>query len=310
MNLNTLQWDDHMLQEFGIPKECLAKIQGCNHLFGVIKNGPLEGVRLTGILGDQHAACLGHLLEIGEAKNTYGTGCFLLMNVGEKPVQSKQGLLSTICYNLSGKTYYALEGAVETAGAALSWAKNSVGLIGNYQEIEDLIKTVEDDDEEEVVFVPALHGIFAPYWDSKARGMIIGLTSRSTKAHIVKAICESACLRTGEILKAMGKEEGSQQIKKLKVDGGMTVNNTLMQIQADLLQIEVETKKEPEITCLGAAIAAGLCPEVAIWSDMESLREKILIKNVFKPKLDKEKAEKKAKKFELAVQRSLAWADS
>lgn len=254
------------------------------------------------MIGDQQAACLGHVLREGEVKNTYGTGCFIMANVGTKPVSSSHGLLTTMCYSLGeGRSYYALEGAVEIAGAAVQWAK-SVGLIQSTKELEPLCNGVSDCGD--VYLVPAFNGIFSPYWRDDARGLVIGIGINTTKGHLARALLEAPCLRTKEVLDAMVKDSG-RTIKKMNVDGGMSVNTFMMQQQADFTKIAITRKKETEVTGLGAAIAAGL--KVSFWASLEEAESKILIDRVFEATISDEARERKYKRWTQAVERSIGF---
>ncbi|CDW76220.1 glycerol kinase [Stylonychia lemnae] len=309
MDIHQLQWSDFMLGEFGIKKECLPEIRvSSSDNYGEISTiACVNGVQITGVIGDQQSACLGHLLKVGEVKNTYGTGCFILKNVGAKPVQSTHGLLTTLCYSLGeGQTYYALEGAVEVAGAAIQWAK-SVGLLGAVKELESLCYSVDDCGD--VYFVPAFNGIFSPYWRDDARGLMIGISLNTTKGHIARAILEAPCLRTAEVVTAMAKDSG-YQVTKMNVDGGMSVNNFVLQSQADFTNVEIVRKKESEITGIGAAIAAGL--KVGFWANIEEVEKKIEIDRSFKSDITESQRDKKLKRWQQAVERSLGfgWAET
>eukprot|EP00347_Sterkiella_histriomuscorum_P018516 403345212 len=306
MDINSLEWSDKMLKEFGIKKECLPDIKlSSSDDYGVVESvHSLEGVPITGVIGDQQAACLGHILKPNEVKNTYGTGCFILNNVGTKPVQSKYGLLTTLCYSLGAdQTFYALEGAVEVAGSAIKWAQ-SVGMLGSVKELENLCYTVEDNGD--VYFVPAFNGIFSPYWRDDARALMIGMSLNTTKGHIARAILEAPCLRTAEVIQAMEKDSGLK-ISKMSVDGGMSVNGYVLQSQADFIGggVQIERKKESEITGIGAAIAAGL--KVGYWKDLKEVESKVQIDKVFTPQLDESLRESKLARWEQAVQRSIGF---
>lgn len=290
MNLETLDWDDNMLKEFNIPRQCLPKILSSTDDFGKINYG-LKNIHITGVIGDQQSACMGHILDVGEVKNTYGTGCFILMNTGEKIVQSTHGLLTTVLYKDSKKTLYALEGAIETAGSSIEWLKNNMKLIDSFDDLKTLYHSVEDSGG--VVFVPAFSGLFSPHWDNSARGLIIGLTSYTSKGHIVRAIFEAICLRTNEVVKCFEKDSGMAVIK-LKVDGGMTSNDDFLQIQSDVLQLNVEKQKEKEITIIGSAIVAGL---YSIWKDTNELKELVTYNHVFNAQWTKEKLDAKLIKW-------------
>ncbi|XP_063868521.1 glycerol kinase-like isoform X3 [Scylla paramamosain] len=241
MNISTLQWDANLCKFFKIPMSILPEIRSSSEIYGYITKGPLLGIPISGVLGDQQAALVGQMcLSRGQAKNTYGTGCFLLYNTGTQIVQSEHGLLTTVGYKLGKKspTIYALEGSVAIAGAAVTWLRDNLHVIKSSTDIEPLAKKVKDSGG--VYFVPAFSGLFAPYWRSDARGTICGLTQASTSAHLARAVLEAVCFQTREILDAMQKDSGIT-LNKLQVDGGMTCNNTLMQLQADIAGVPVGT---------------------------------------------------------------------
>ncbi|KAF0121573.1 MAG: glpK, partial [Methylocystaceae bacterium] len=256
MNLETLQWDDELLRIFDIPPACLPKICSSSEVYGECV-GALAGVPLAGALGDQHAALLGQAcVNVGDAKNTYGTGCFLLMNVGETPRISTKGLLTTLAYQLGdAKPCYALEGSIAIAGALVQWLRDNLGIIKESREIEALARSVPDNGD--VYFVPAFSGLFAPRWRGDARGIIAGLTRFSNKGHIARAALEAAAFQTREVLAAMIADAGVE-ISALKVDGGMAGSDLLMQFQADLIDAPVVRPSQLELTAVGAAYAAGL----------------------------------------------------
>ena len=304
MDLNSLQWSDNMLADFGIKKECLARIKlSSSDNFGTVTDVPsIAGVTIGGVIGDQQGACLGHLLKVGEVKNTYGTGCFILANVGTKPVKSTHGLLSTLCYSLGeGKTWYALEGAVEIAGAAIQWAK-SVNLISSASELEELASTVDDCGD--LYFVPAFNGLFSPYWRDDARGLMIGININTTRGHISRCLLESPCLRTREVVDSMQKDS-EHPITRMSVDGGMTVNSLLLQVQANYSKLQIVRKREKEVTGIGAAIAAGLA--VGYWGDIDEVESKIKVDRVFESQISDEARARKYKRWSQAVERSIGF---
>jgi len=268
MNLKTLNWSPDILKTMGIPLQILPKICSSSELFGEAVS-PFEGLPISGILGDQQAALFGQTcFDPGDAKNTYGTGCFLLLNSGSNPTISKHGLLTTLAYKVGDQDpVYALEGSIAIAGALIQWLRDNLGLIQDSSEVEKLAREVDDNGG--IYFVPAFSGLYAPYWQSDARGIIAGLTSYSNKAHIARAALEATAFQTKEILEAMKKDTGIN-LKSLKVDGGMVGNELLMQFQADLLNVPVIRPTITETTALGAAYAAGLA--VGFWKDMDSLR--------------------------------------
>ncbi len=270
MNLEALDWDDGMLSVLGIPRAMLPKIVSSSEVYGQAK-GLLDGVPVAGILGDQQAALFGQACyNAGEAKNTYGTGCFMLMNTGHMPTPSKCGLLTTVGYKIGEQpAVYALEGSIAITGALVQWLRDNLRMIDTAAEIETLAKTVEDAGG--IYFVPAFSGLFAPYWRSDARGAIVGLTRYINRGHIARAVLEASAYQTREVLDAMEKDSGVS-LKALKVDGGMVKNELLMQFQADILNVPVIRPVVAETTSLGAAYAAGLA--VGYWQNEDELREK------------------------------------
>jgi glycerol kinase len=270
MNLKTLDWDPDMLQIMGIPRRMLPKIRSSSEIYGYTKQAGVLGGRVPvcGDLGDQQAALFGQAcFTPGEAKNTYGTGCFLVLNTGEKPVQSKFGLLTTLGYRIGYQpAVYALEGSIAIAGSLVQWIRDNLGLIQTSPEIEDLARTVADNGG--IYFVPAFSGLFAPHWRSDARGLITGLTHYIHRGHIARAVLEACAFQVREIFEAMEKDSGIR-LTGLKVDGGMVVNELLMQFQADILDIPVVCPKNRETSVLGAAYAAGLA--VGFWKDPSEL---------------------------------------
>eukprot|EP00249_Psilotum_nudum_P017233 c26224_g1_i1 orf=248-1810(-) len=316
MDLSTLEWHCATLDALGIPAKVLPKIISNAEIIGNIQEGwPLAGVPLAGCLGDQHAAMLGQLCKIGQAKSTYGTGCFILLNTGENIVNSKHGLLSTIAFKLGSKarTNYALEGSIAIAGAAVQWLRDSLGIINTANDIEDLAKTVENTGG--VYFVPAFNGLFAPWWRDDARGVCVGLTQFTNKGHIARAILESMCFQAKEVIDAMHSDAGNahhidaNEEFLLRVDGGATVNNLLMQIQADLLGTPVVRPADIETTALGAAYAAGLA--VGIWTEQEIFDHGAQQKKpaIFLPQISEEARERRYKSWCKSVERSLDLAD-
>jgi glycerol kinase len=267
MNLRSLEWDDEILRLFDIPRACLPQIRSSSEVYGEATDG-LAGVPIAGILGDQQAALVGQAcFQQGEAKNTYGTGCFMLMNTGETPYPSKCGLLTTVGYRFGqGKTVYALEGSIAIAGALVQWLRDNLGLIQTSTEIETLARGVEDNGG--VTIVPAFSGLYAPHWNSHARGLIGGLTRFANKGHIARAALEATAFQTREVLDAMTKDTDIA-VKELRTDGGMVVNELLMQFQADILNVPVVRPKVIETTALGAAYAAGLA--TGFWSGTDEL---------------------------------------
>ena len=271
MNLRTLDWDDEILSMLDIPRALLPKIKSSSEIYGIVgapHASPLQGIPVAGDLGDQQAALFGQTCySTGEAKNTYGTGCFMLMNTGKNPVPSKAGLLTTLAYKIGEqRAVYALEGSVAIAGALIQWLRDNLGLIQSSAEVEALASSVEDNGG--IYIVPAFSGLYAPYWKSDARGVIVGLTRFVNKGHIARAALEATAYQTCEILHAMEKDSGVK-LTSLKVDGGMVFDELLMQFQSDILDVPVVRPKVSETTALGAAYAAGLA--VGFWKDYDEL---------------------------------------
>jgi len=307
MNLATLDWDPDILDAFGIPKAMLPRITSSSEIHGAIRLPDLAGVPLAGILGDQQAALLGQTcFRPGEAKNTYGTGCFLLMNTGEQAVQSRFGLLTTVAYRLgSGPAHYALEGSVAIAGALVQWLRDNLGLIESSAGIEPLARSVKDNGG--VYFVPAFSGLYAPYWKDSARGVIAGLTRYANKAHLARAVLEATAFQTREVVEAIEKDSGIR-LDVLRVDGGMVVNDLLMQFQADILDRPVVRPAIQETTALGAAFAAGLA--TGFFKDLDDLRSQWQQDQQWTPRLDAASREKLYATWKKAVTRSFDWIDA
>ena len=305
MDLATCQWDDEILQVLSIPKAMLPTIQASSKVYAKAK-GVLSGVPLAGILGDQQAALVGQTcFNPGQGKNTYGTGCFLLMNTGEKPVQSKHGLLTTVAYQLGNEpVHYALEGSVAITGALVQWLRDNLGIIKNSPDIEKLAKEVDNNGG--CYFVPAFSGLYAPYWKQDARGVLVGLTRFVNKSHIARAALEATAFQTWEVLEAMEKDAGIS-ITSLRVDGGMVVNQLLMQFQSDILGEEVICPKIIETTALGAAYAAGLA--VGYWENLDDLRKNWAIANTWKPNMSVDTRTTMRKQWKKAVTKSFDWAE-
>jgi glycerol kinase len=305
MNLETLSWDDEILGIMGVPKSMLPAIKASSEVYGTCV-GALAGVPVAGDLGDQQAALFGQTcFSPGEAKNTYGTGCFMLLNTGEKIVPSKSGLLTTLGYKIGDQpAVYALEGSIAITGALVQWLRDNLGMIEKSPDIEALAATVEDNGG--VYFVPAFSGLFAPYWKNDARGVIAGLTRYVTKGHIGRAVLEATAWQTREVLDAMNADSGVP-LTALKVDGGMVFNNLLMQFQADVLGVPVIRPVVAETTALGAAYAAGLA--VGYWAEVEDLRENWARDAEWAPKMDAELREKEYAQWKKAVTRTFAWVD-
>jgi len=307
MNLRTLDWDEELLEILSVPPQMLPVIRSSSDpvLYGTTRTGgPVGGaVPVCGDLGDQQAALFGQTCyDVGEAKNTYGTGCFMLLNTGPDPVPSESGLLTTVAYGLPEGTTYALEGSIAITGAAVQWLRDNLGLIQSAAETEGVAQSVKDSGG--IYFVPAFSGLFAPYWDMDARGVIVGLTRYVTRAHIVRATLESICYQTRDVLEAMRADSGIE-LTALKVDGGATVNNFLMQLQADVLGVPVVRPVVHETTALGAAYAAGLA--TGLWPGLDALRANWGVDRVFEPQWDEARREEAYAGWKKAVERSRGW---
>ena len=304
-NINTLEWDDEILEELDIPKCMLPQAKPSSAVYGEADPGFFGGrIPIAGAAGDQQAALFGQTcFEEGEAKNTYGTGCFLLMNTGEKPVFSENGLVTTIAWGMEGKVNYALEGSVFVAGAAIQWLRDELRLIDSASDTEYLAQKVEDTNG--CYVVPAFTGLGAPYWDQYARGTIVGLTRGVNKDHIIRATLESLAYQVNDVLEAMGADSGIA-LSALKVDGGASANNFLMQTQADISRAPVHRPKCVETTAMGAAYLAGLA--VGYWKDKEDVKQNWDIDRVFQPDIEIEKQQKMLKGWKKAVQYAHGWA--
>ena len=305
MNLETLDWDPEILKIMGVPRAMLPAIKPSSEVYGTA-TGALAGVPVAGDLGDQQAALFGQTcFSVGEAKNTYGTGCFMLLNTGTKPVQSKNGLLTTLGYKIGSQpAVYCLEGSIAITGALVQWLRDNLGLIAKSADVESLANTVEDNGG--IYFVPAFSGLFAPYWRSDARGVIVGLTRYVNKGHIARAAQEATAFQTREVLDAMNKDSGVK-LKALKVDGGMVFNNTLMQFQSDILGVPVIRPTVAETTALGAAYAAGLA--VGFWNNVEDLRANWARDHEWKPQMKAAQREKLYAGWKKAVTRTFNWVE-
>ncbi|XP_029832359.2 glycerol kinase isoform X1 [Ixodes scapularis] len=309
MDIETLMWDEYLCNFFGVPMSVLPSIRSSSEIYGMLCDGPLAGVPISGCLGDQSAALVGQLcFNIGQAKCTYGTGCFLLYNTGLEIVQSNHGLLTTVAYKLGPNrpVQYALEGSVAIAGAAVRWLRDNLSIINSSSEVEKLALTVNS--SHGVCFVPAFAGLYAPYWQPDARGIICGLTQFTTKAHIARATLEAVCFQVREILDAMDSDTGVA-LKQLLVDGGMAVNELLMRLQADLLGICVVRPQMSETTALGAAIAAGAAEGINVWS-LDSNKFPSVTTDVFEPSILPTERESRYAKWKDAVRRSMHWQDT
>jgi glycerol kinase len=302
-DIKNLCWDEKLLAELNIPKAMLPEVKPSSHHFG---NYELDGIKIpiAGIAGDQQAALFGQAcFKKGEAKNTYGTGCFMLMNTGENLEYSKNGLLTTIAWGINNKVYYALEGSVFVAGAAIQWLRDGLQIINNSKESEEFAKIVEG--ENPVYVVPAFAGLGAPYWDMYARGAIFGLTRDTGKNHLIKATLDSLAYQTKDVLDVMQKDS-EVQLTSLKVDGGACANNLLMQFQADILNTNVERPKVVETTVMGASFLAGIC--VGLWKQEDIVTDRAIDK-VFSPTFSTEKRDRLYKKWQKAVERTKNWID-
>ncbi len=306
LNLQTLDWDEKLLSAFDIPRAVLPKVRSSSEVYSEATLSAIAGVPITGILGDQQAALVGQAcFQPGEVKNTYGTGCFLLMNTGERPVPSNFGLLTTVAYKFGGgAVHYALEGSVAITGALVQWLRDNLGLIEKSADVEVLARTVNDNGG--VYFVPAFSGLYAPYWKENARGVIAGLTRYANKGHIARAVLEATAFQTREMVEAMQKDSHIE-LASLRVDGGMVGNELLMQFQADILNREVVRPVIQETTALGAAYAAGLA--VKFFSGLEELRANWAVDHTWKPHFDEPEREKLYKQWKKAVTRSFDWIE-
>jgi len=308
MNINTLEWDDDLLGAIGIPRTVLPEIKpsvDSNTWGTTLKTGPFAGeIPVCGALGDQQAALFGQTcFSPGEAKNTYGTGCFLLMNTGENPVRSEHGLLTTVGYQINQqKPVYCLEGSIAIAGALVQWMRDNLGIISSAQEIEALAATVDDNGD--VYFVPAFSGLYAPYWRSDARGIIAGLTRFANKGHLARAVLEACAYQTRDITMAM-KKDSNVDLKHLKVDGGMVLNELLMQFQSDILDVQITRPTIIETTALGAAYAAGLA--TGFWNGTNELKKNWSVGREWYPSMSNKRREALYSKWKKAIDRSFNW---
>ncbi len=306
MDLKTLDWDTEILRIMGIPRQMLPEIRSSSEVYGNA-TGTLNGIPIAGALGDQQAATVGQTcFSVGEAKNTYGTGNFMLINTGTDLVPSKSGLLTTVAYRLGNQpAVYALEGSIAITGALVQWLRDNLGMITTSSEIESLAATVKDNGG--VYFVPAFSGLFAPYWKSNARGVIAGLTRYVNKGHIARAALEATAWQTREVVDAMEKDSGVK-LNSLKVDGGMVVNNTLMQFQSDVLGVPVIRPQVAETTALGSAYAAGLA--TGFWGNLEDLRQNWQVDKTWEPQMDAAEREREYRFWKKAVTRTFDWVEA
>jgi glycerol kinase len=307
MNLCTLAWDPPMLHAFDIPENVLPKICSSSEVYGVAQVSAIKGVPIAGILGDQQAALVGQTcFEPGQIKCTYGTGCFLLMNAGIDPVQSRHGMLTTVAYKFgAGPAHYALEGSIAIAGALVQWLRDNLGLIEKSRDVEALARSVEDNGG--VYFVPAFSGLYAPYWKSSARGVIAGLTRYAAKGHLARAVLEATAFQVRDVLGAMAKDS-NLRLDSLRADGGMVENELLMQFQSDMLHLPVVRPMEwSATTALGAAYAAGLA--VGFFKDLNDLRANWAVGRTWKPNMAEESRQGKYRLWQRAVSKSFDWTD-
>jgi len=306
MDLSTLAWDKSIASDMGIPLAMLPEIRSSSEVYGECRPGILNGTPVAGILGDQQAATFGQAcLRKGEAKNTYGTGNFMLLNTGEEQVPSQNGLLTTVCYKLGEKpTIYALEGSIAVTGSLVQWVRDNLGLIGSAAEIEILAGTVDDNGG--AYFVPAFSGLYAPQWRPDARGALVGLTRFVNKGHIARAVLEATAFQTREVLDAMNADSGVP-LKELRVDGGMIGNEMLMQFQADLLGVDVVRPKVAETTALGAAYAAGLA--IDYWQDEDEVRANWGEDKRWSPRMPQKESDRLYRNWKKAVTKTLDWVD-
>jgi glycerol kinase len=304
MDLGALAFSPELLAAFDIPRAVLPAIVPSSHVSGEVSVAPLAGIPIAGILGDQQAALVGQTcFSPGEAKNTYGTGCFLLLNTGPKPVASRAGLITTVAYQLAGQpAVYALEGSIAITGALVQWLRDNLGLIRKSSEVEALAREVADNGG--VYFVPAFSGLYAPHWDASARGIVAGLTRYATRAHIARAALEATAFQTEEVVTAMARDAGIP-LRELRVDGGMIANDLLMQFQADVLNVPVLIPKTAETTALGAAYAAGLA--VGFWPDAAALRQNWSLLRRVEPRMAETERNKLLAGWRRAVDKSRGW---
>ena len=307
MNLETLQWDEKLLAQFEIPRSVLPEIKSSSEIYGATDpHGPLgSSVPIAGILGDQHAAMVGQVcFARGESKTTYGTGNFALLNTGTEIVRSKNGLLTTVCYKFGDKpAMYALEGSVAVTGSAIQWLRDQLGIINHAAETEALASSVAD--TAGIYFVPAFSGLFAPYWRSDARGVIVGLTRAATKAHLARAALEAICYQTRDVMDAMVADSGVP-MTEMRVDGGITANSLCMQMQADIMGIDITRPLITETTALGAAYAAGLA--IGFWKDTDELKKQWQQSRRWNPTSTAEERQEGYAGWKKAIERTLNWA--
>ena len=305
-NIHTLKWDNDLLKIFNIPSSMLPEVRSSSEVIGTTEGLFSTSIPVAGIAGDQQAALFGQMcIEPGMVKNTYGTGCFMMMNIGNKPIESKSRLLTTVAWRIGNNTQYALEGSIFIAGAVVQWLRDGLGIIKNSSDVEKLAAKVKD--SEGVYFVPAFAGLGAPHWNQHARGTLVGITRGSTSAHIARAALDSIAFQTLEVLLAMQHDSGID-IRELRVDGGATVNNNLMQFQSELLQTKVVRPKITETTALGAAYLAGLA--VNYWCGIDEIRKQWQVDHIFSPSILKVQTVDLIKGWNRAVRAAEAWAET
>lgn len=305
-NIHTLKWDEELLGIFGIPASMLPEVRSSSEIYGMATGHFSSAIPVAGIAGDQQAALFGQMCtEPGMVKNTYGTGCFMMMNIGTKPIASESKLLTTIAWKIGDQTTYALEGSIFIGGAVVQWLRDGLGVIQQSNDVEALTAKVSS--SEGVYFVPAFAGLGAPYWNQYARGTLVGITRGTTVAHIARAAVDSIAFQTYEVLRAMQKDSGID-IRELRVDGGATVNNQLLRFQADLLQCSVVRPKITETTALGAAYLAGLA--VGFWGSMDEIRGQWQVERIFEPEMNRETTAELVKDWKRAVRAAEAWAEA
>jgi glycerol kinase len=307
MDLDSLRWDAAICSDMGIPMEMLPEIRSSSEVYGECRPGILRGTPVAGILGDQQAATFGQVcFEVGTAKNTYGTGNFMLLNTGSRPVLSSNGLLTTVCFRLGDQApVYALEGSIAVTGSLVQWLRDNLGILSSAAEVETLAASVDDNGG--AYFVPAFSGLFAPHWRADARGALVGLTRYVNKGHLARAVLEATAFQTREVLDAMNADSGVP-LRELKVDGGMVVNETLMQFQADILDVDVVRPRVKETTALGAAYAAGLA--TGFWGSLDELRGNWTEDRRWTPAMDGAERDRQYRLWKKAVTKTLDWVDA
>jgi glycerol kinase len=304
LNIHTLKWDDKLLKIFNIPVSILPEVRSSSEIYGETSGQFSSSIPIAGIAGDQQAALFGQMcIDPGMVKNTYGTGCFMMMNVGIKPIKSKSMLLTTVAWKIGEETHYALEGSIFIAGAVVQWLRDGLGIIRKSDDVEKLASKVRDSGG--VYFVPAFAGLGAPHWDQHARGTIVGITRGTTSSHIARAALDSIAYQTHEVLQAMQKDSGIK-ICELRVDGGATVNDSLMQFQSDLLQAKVVRPKITETTALGAAYLAGLA--VKYWNSLDDIKDQRQEDRTFNPRISAAEVNASVKGWHRAVNAAKSWA--